>query len=255
MKRIALLALSSVLIGVSDAQGAQGPPLTREALQLLSQRFRFFLVIEPTANKPLRYIYADYAQHLHVFAVKDGKSVPEWDSVGLGSPITSLVVKDVDADGKLDILVSTQKGRVVDYDGTDYHLAFENMLRTFSTITCMVTYNLDDDPQDEVLFLADGRLQVFDGLSRREEWSTTETYGGTMLLVANVDDDPQPEIIFNTGVVIDSRFRNVDFTIAGGFTARMSLLDMDGDGIPELISETPDFPLRIWDLRHRREIY
>jgi hypothetical protein len=252
MKRIALLAFTSFLTWASLAQGSG---LKREELQVLSDRYRFFLVIEPTANKPLRYIYADYAQHLHVFAVKDGKAVPEWDSVGLGSPITSLIVKDVDADGKLDILVSTQKGRVVNYDGTDYHLAFENMLRTFSTITCMVTYNLDDDPQDEVLFIADGRLQVFDGLSRREEWSTTETYGGSMLLVANVDDDPQPEIIFNTGVVIDSRFRNVDFTVPGGFTPRVSLLDMDGDGIPELIAETPDFPLRVFDLRHRREIY
>jgi hypothetical protein len=252
MKRIAWLALSSIL---TMAPGVRGSPVTREALQVLSNRYRYFLVIEPTANKPLRYIYADYAQHLHVFAVKDGKAVPEWDSVGLGSPITSLVVKDVDADGKLDILVSTQKGRVLSYDGTDYHLAFENMLRTFGTITCTVTYNLDDDPQDEVLFIADGRLQVFDGLSRREEWSTTETYAGTMLLVANVDEDPQPEIIFNTGVVIDSRFRNVDFTVPGGFTPRISLLDMDGDGIPELIAETPDFPLRVFDLRHRREIY
>jgi len=252
MRRIVPPVLA-VLLGA--AAPAQGEPLTRDALQLLATKYRFFILIEPTGNKPLRYLYADQAQHLHVVAVKDGKSVPEWDSVGLGSPITSVFVKDVDADGKAEILVSTLKGRVLAYDLNDYRLTFENMLRTFNTITAMVPYNLDDDPQDEIIFIADGRLQVYDAKSRREEWQTSETYGATMVLVANVDEDEQPELILNTGVVIDSRFRNVDFTVPGGFAARISLLDLNGDGIPEVVGETPEFPLRFFDLRNRREIW
>ena len=251
--RKVILPVFMLVLAAGPTPGAE--PLTRAAVESLAARYRFFVVLEPTAKKPLRYVYADVGQHIHVVALKDGKMTPEWDSVGLGSQITSFFVKDVDLDGTMEIVVSTLQGRVLAYDADDYSLTFENMLREFKTITCMVAANIDNDPQDEVIFLADSRLQVFDALTRRQEWETSENYTATMMLVANVDEDEQLEIILNTGVVIDSRFRNLDIAIPQAFAPRIALQDLNNDGIPEVIGELPDFSLKIFDLRTRREIW
>jgi hypothetical protein len=70
-----------------------------------------------------------------------------------------------------------------------------------------------------------------------------------------VDDDEQLEIIINTGFIIDSRFYNVEFESDTPFGDRISLLDINNDGFPEVIGETPDFTIRVYDIYAQRELW
>jgi hypothetical protein len=77
------------------------------------------------------------------------------------------------------------------------------------------------------------------------------------MLVANVDDDEQLEIILNTGPIIDSRFYYVEPSKvgAGGYGRNISLLDLNGDGIPEIVGESNGFQLRVYDIYAERVIW
>ena len=74
-------------------------------------------------------------------------------------------------------------------------------------------------------------------------------------LSANMDNDPQLEIILNTGIIIDSKFYNVEFEWDRSFGARIELFDINGDGIPEIWGENPDFTLRVFDRYAERDIW
>ena len=68
-------------------------------------------------------------------------------------------------------------------------------------------------------------------------------------------NDDQLEIILNTGFIIDSRFYNIEFQTEDVFGDRILLMDINGDGIPEIIGEFVDYNLRIFDVYAEREIW
>ena len=68
-------------------------------------------------------------------------------------------------------------------------------------------------------------------------------------------DDDQLEIIMNTGVILDSRFYNVEFQSDEVFGDRIFLLDINDDGIPEIVGEFLDFNIRVFDVYSEREIW
>ncbi len=250
-------AMISVLTLVLCASQANALPKFDEAELLdLDTRYPFFLKIRATANKPLRYVYADAAQHLHVLAVKDGKSLPEWETASLGSPVTALELVEVGT-GEIVLLVATLNGRILVYNLEDYQLLHEHFRDRFYNITCLTAANLDDDPQMEVVFISDGYLYVYDAYTRFLEWKSIQPFSASEILIANVDDDPQPEIILNSGFIIDSRFRELDVESRErkSFGHRIRLIDWDGDGYPEIIGETEGFQLTIFDVRRREEIW
>jgi hypothetical protein len=254
MLKTTLLALA-LLASASVNTAAES--LTRESLERVAEKFRFFQILEPTATKPLRFLYADIGNHIHVYAVKDGRTTPEWESVGLGSQITALFVEDFEKDGRQELVVATQRGRILGYDIETWELKFENLVEKFTSISCMTAADIDDDPQMEVIFIAENHLFAYDGVTRMREWKSSEEMNATILAIADVDDDPNLEIILNSGIVVDSRFRNIDWVKqkAGGFGMHMRLLDLDGDGYPEAIGDTPAYTLMVYDLYRRREIW
>jgi hypothetical protein len=220
----------------------------------LSRRLQF--LVEVPGSEPARFVYADVGQHLHVFSLEKGKTKAHWDTASLGSPIVHLSVADVDGDGKTEILVATAGGRIHAYSTKDYQLTFENLQRIyFRAITCLTYTNLDDDPALEVAIVADGQLMVFDGATRFLEWSIPDV-SGSMILAANVDEDPQMEFVVNSGLIIDTNYRNIEerAVTTGGLGERIVLLDLTGDGYPEVIGENAGFQLKVYDLEHRREI-
>lgn len=232
-------------------------PLTADGLAIMADAYRFFVVLDGSKESPLRYIYADVAAHLHAYVVKDGRSELEWETASLGSAVTALILKDVDANGTKDIMVSTARGRIIVYDSVSFERIHENFLERFETISCMTTANLDNDPQEEVIFIAERKLNIYDGKSRALEWRSQAEFQATELLVGNVDDDPQPEIILNTGEIVDSRFYTIEPSKleSGVFGFRIRLFDMNGDGHPEIVGDTPGFSLRIYDVYAQREIW
>ena len=117
----------------------------------------------------------------------------------------------------------------------------------------MYVYTVDDDVQDELLFCADGRLIVYDGRDQFEEWrSDQDNLRATDILVGDVDGDGDEEIVLNDGFVFDARYRDLEWQSSQPFGARMAMLDVDGDGILEVVGEFGDRFLRIFDIDLRR---
>ena len=250
-----LTFLLAVLLHVSGIPSARSEGLSDEALGRLEKTHPFFIILERNEEGFVRYLYTDRSGHLHVYSVQEGKSVLEWETERMGTGVSSLFVTDVNADGRDEILVSTVGGRIIAFDAMNYDKLGENLLEPFKNVKCMVAANLDNDEQQEIIFVADGYLYIYDGLTRVREWQSQDEYQATELLVANIDDDEQLEIILNSGAIIDSRFYREELNYDLGFGSRMRLVDLNGDGYLEIIGDVGNYSLRVFDLYAEREIW
>ncbi|UCH83774.1 MAG: hypothetical protein JSW50_15210 [Candidatus Latescibacterota bacterium] len=258
MKKIATLILVVFIVGLSCHEASTSSQLNAESLAELSGAYHFFMMLSPAADGSPRYLYADYAAHLHAWVVKKGRSELLWETASLGSPVTSLVVGDFENNGNEEIMVSTARGRIIVYDAVSFERLHENFLEPFRTIDCLTAANVDEDPQMEIIFVAENRLNIYDAVSAALEWRSQDTFQATELGVADLDDDPQLEIVLNTGTIIDSRFFNLEpYSRKGGqtFGRRLKFMDMNGDGHPEIFGEEPGFALKIYDAYAQREVW
>jgi hypothetical protein len=257
MKRTVLPVFLAWVLSAGCHGVSMSEDLTAAGLKNLAEAYKYFFVLGETEDGALRYMYSDAASHIHVYAVKDGRSELEWETATLGSAITAVHISDVTADGRKEIWVSTARGRIIVYDEQNFDRLYENFIEPFQTISCMTTANIDNDAQEEIIVIGDGLLHIFDGRGGAKEWQSTATFAATEILMGNLDDDPQLEIILNSGVIIDSRFYTVEpYSLkSGAFGLRMRLLDMNGDGYPEVFSETTGFALKVYDVYGQRELW
>jgi hypothetical protein len=257
MRKTVLLVFLAWVLSVGCHGVSMSEDLNAAGLKELAAAYKYFFILSETEDGGLRYMYSDAASHLHVYTVKDGRSELEWETATLGSAITAVHVSDVTADGKREIWVSTARGRIIVYDEKNFDRLYENFIEPFETISCMTTANIDNDPQEEIIFIGDGLLNIYDGRGGVPEWKSAAKFQATEILMGNLDDDPQLEIILNSGVIIDSRFYTVEpYSLkSGAFGLRMRLLDMNGDGYPEVFSETAGFALKVYDVYGQRELW
>ena len=118
----------------------------------------------------------------------------------------------------------------------------------------MTVQNVDDDPQPELIFCTDGRLIIYDGRDHFEEWrSDQDNITATELLIADVDGDSEREIVLNDGFVFDASFHDLEWQSPSQFGDKMGILDVDNDGIVELVGEFRGRFIRIFDVDLRRE--
>lgn len=254
MPRMILIValLVSFTVGLT---AAQSPGMNADDVRRIAERFDFLIIQDGVGGKPSRMIYADAREHVHVFRIEGNRATVDWEATGLGSRASSLMVRDLDADGREEIMVATSGGRIVIYDAETYDLKWENLDAPFQNIECMAAANIDNDPQDELIFVADSYLNIYDGLSRSTEWRSQNEVSAREILLGNVDDDEQLEIILNTGIIFDTRFYNVEFEAEISFGEKISLMDINGDQIPEVIGETADYTIRIFDIYAKREVW
>lgn len=257
MKKIFLMVFLVFVTNVGCSGAANSAELNVNSLETFDTAYKYFVVLDGTAEYPVRFLYSDVAAHLHVYGVRDGRTEMIWETATMGSAITSLIVTELTDGGPKHLVVSTARGRIVVFDTIKFERLGENFLEPFETISCMAIENIDNDPQKELIFIGNGYLNIYDGVSTALEWRSQDRYEAQELLVANVDDDPQPEIILNTGKLIDSRFYTVEPSnvASGTFGTRIRLLDMNGDGYPEIVGEMPGFALRVYDVYAQREIW
>lgn len=260
MNRLVHLATLVATVSALATPADSGTEMSREALVKMSEHYRYFIML-PDADGQMRYLYADDGPHLHVYRVDERVSVLDWET-NVGSPVRGLQLVTTDDGSKL-IVVATVKGKIFAYGAGRYQLVNENLMEPFTDIQAMVVGELDRDSVKEVVVLGtkEGEekphLFVYDGLTRAIEWRSQETFNASEMLVANLDDDIQPEIILNSGYIIDSRFRTIeiDYIKEGGFGTRLRLLDINGDGMPEIFGNTIGDQLRVYDPYAERRLW
>jgi hypothetical protein len=254
MLLIAALVLGVVCAPAPSRAGTDGQFDPYE-MQEVFCRFPFAQVISLDSLGGWGIMYADAYGKLHLL-----KSTPkgwklEWEVTNLGAKIRRFFVRDVDANGLPEIIIATMTGRILIYDMEAYQNIWENLEDNLTAIQAIEIANVDDDPQLEFVYLADGRLYIVDGISKSRQWVSQRTFDAIEIAVSNVDKDPQVEIILNSGVIIDSRFYNVEVEWDKPFGDRIALFDMNNDRIPEIIGEFADYSLRIYDVYARREVW
>jgi hypothetical protein len=226
-----------------------------EELRRITHRYPFSLVVDGGGKTPDLFIYANINQNIHVYSLESGQLKLEWQTPNLGSPVTSLLVRDLYKDGQSELVFCTKAGRILIYDLEDYSLQWENLQDHFDKMECLTAANIDIDPQDELIFVADSHLYVYDSDTKGLEWQSRDELSAQEILVANVDDDDQLEILLNTGKILDSKFYNVELDAGFEFGKRISLIDVNGDGYPEIIGEIGKFNLRVYDIYAERVLW
>lgn len=225
------------------------------AMSKLTSKFMMTLQVGTPGTPSFRFVYTNSQARLFVYRIEKGKLVKDWETSDLGSKAASMFVTDLYGDGSNKLLVGTVRGRVLLYDFATYDLEWENLQDGYSAVNYMAHANLDQDPQQEVVILADRLLYIYDGYNKNIQWVSDTEFGAKLFLLGNVDDDPQLEIIMNTGRVVDTRFYNIEFEADGPFGERITLFDVNMDGYPEVFGEFPDFSIRVYDIWAQRELW
>lgn len=218
-------------------------------------RFPLAKVVPLDNGKAWGLMYADTEGILYLNrATKKGWKM-EWQLTSLNSKIRRFFFCDIEDDGIYEIIVATTNGRILIYSTKGYSNLWENLEDHFTSLNAIDVSNIDSDPQLEFIFLADGLLYVYDGISQSRQWVSSRKFEASELIVENVDDDDQLEIILNTGVVIDTKFMTIEVEWDRPFGERITVFDMNNDGFQEVIGEFSDYSLRIFDVYSRREVW
>jgi hypothetical protein len=237
-------------VGVSFAE-----PIDVEALDRLASRYQFVIRHGNVEESGFRLLYADQLNHIHIYRIEDDRFELDWQQTNLGTRVTSMFVSDLFGNGQSMLTISTFGGRILVYDMDGYDLVWENLQDPFKIIEYMVAENVDVDPQQELIFVAEEKLVVYDSLNRTFEWVSQVRVSAQMIKLANIDSDPQLEIILNSGIIFDSKFYNIEFEWDRPFGSRIELFDINGDGIPEIWGESTDLILHVFDRYAERQIW
>ncbi len=218
-------------------------------------RFPFARVIPLDDGNAWGVLYSDTYGKMHLLKATEKGWKLEWELTNLSSKIRRFFLSDVDDDGTYDIVIFTYNGRVLFYSTDDYHLEWEDLEDNFTSIEAATVANVDEDKQPELIILANKHIYIIDGKDKSRQWTSEREFEASEIVVDNVDRDDQVEIILNTGIIIDSRFLNVEFEWRKPFGDRIIVFDMNNDGYPEIIGEFADYSLRIFDVYAQREVW
>jgi len=244
------------LIAAPAALGAAAElPLDPYVMQEVFCRFPFAQVIPLDTLGGWGIMYADAYGKLHLLRATEKGWKLEWEVTNLGAKICRFDLRDLDANGSAELVITTVNGRILVYRMDTYQTIWENLEDSYTAITAIEIANVDTDPQLEFVYIADNRLYIVDGLSKSRQWVSDREFPADEIVIDNVDKDPQMEIILNSGIVYDSRFLSIEVEWDKPFGDRILLFDMNNDGYPEIIGEFSDYSLRIFDVYARREVW
>ncbi|MBN2072256.1 MAG: hypothetical protein JW814_12450 [Candidatus Krumholzibacteriota bacterium] len=218
-------------------------------------RFPFAKVIPLDNGEAWGMIYADVYGKIYLKRWTSKGWKQEWELTNLGSKVRKFFITDVEGDGRDDIVIATVSGRILTYSMNGYINTWENIEDDFTSIEAIELGNIDSDPQVEFIVIAGGTMYIIDGVDKSRQWISERKFKAAEIVIANVDSDDAMEIILNTGIIIDSKFRNIELEWDKSFGDRITVFDMNNDGYPEVIGEFTDYSLRIFDIYSEREVW
>jgi hypothetical protein len=212
-------------------------------------------------------VWGDERTYLHVLeADANGNFKEIWKSPSLNGEIRGVFVDDLENDGQTEIIAYTAKGDFFIYGYESRTVKYKTPDGTYADILCMTVCNMDNSPEKELLYIAvrpgnvppagqqaSGNLIQFDPVSQFEEWTSQQRYAATDMVIGNVDSDAEPEIVLNTGEILDMRFKDIKWKSDVAFGSRLYLIDMDNDGLLEVMTEYNQSYIRVIDVDQRRE--
>lgn len=254
----------------SPAPVPKGPLKLLEELSLLNVptgNLRTFKIINDNEYNLRGVVYGEELGYIHILEANgEGNFREVWKSPPLSDPVRGIFVEDLDGDGKIEVVAYTSGGNFFIYGYDDHDLKYRTPEGMYERITCMQVANMDDSPELELFFIGmksgeddtdssipTGSLIQFDAASHFEEWTSQEKYAATDMVIGNVDTDDEYEIVLNTGEILDSRFKDLKWRSTISFGSRLYLIDVDSDGILELVTEYDQSFIRIIDIDERRE--
>lgn len=247
------LAACGLILSASLAHGSdrgQAVTMLTDAVHRLASRYDTFAMVPNDSQG--RVVYGTNRGYLHLLRPVGSRYREIWVSPSHTARIEKVIVADLEGSGSYQIVAYNVRGWILVYDVDTFGLVWKSPEQQFRSIDALTVGNVDADPQQEIIFLSEGRLYFYDGLHFIEEWRSDIVYNARDLVVGDVDGDGQPEVVLGSGHVLDPRFRTIKWESQEPFGTHLELADIDGDGKMELIAGTNE-TVRIWDLDERRE--
>jgi hypothetical protein len=254
-KLMLMVFVGALTLSASPVRAEKKMQLDPYTMQEVFCRFPFAQVVPLDSLGAWGLLYADTYGKIHLLKATEKGWKLEWEVTNLGAKIRKFFVRDLDANGLMEVIIATVDGRILVYSTDSYQNLWENLEDNFTVITAIEVASVDNDPQLELVFIADSHLYIVDGLSKNRQWVSQRKFEASEMVIDNVDKDEQPEIILNSGIIIDSRFLNIEVEWDKPFGDRIILFDMNNDGFSEIIGEFADYSLRIFDVYARREVW
>ncbi|RJR29550.1 MAG: hypothetical protein C4574_03390 [Candidatus Latescibacterota bacterium] len=251
---VAACLAGAALLAAGGAR-AEDRPADFSGAEMIFCRFPLAQVVALDGGDAWGVMYADTYGKLHLLRATDRGWKLEWEITNLGAKVRRFFFCDLEADGTMEFVVATVSGRILTYSMETYASLWENLEDRYQSIDAIDVANVDSDPQLEIVFIADNRLQIYDGATKSRQWVSSRDFSAGELLIENVDRDPQLEIILNSGIILDSRFLNVEVEWDKPFGDRIAVADMNGDGFPDIVGEFADYSIRVFDVYSRREVW
>ncbi len=249
----ASLLLATVAPAVAQPDAADLTDAEYQALVESAARSDHLVLLPPPPGLVgARLVIGDRYGLVRVVHLTHGASREVWKSKQLNGVVDEVIAADLDGDGYEEILARTSAGMLYTWGGRDLKQRFESLQTDFTKVHAFTAGNVDDDEQAELIVNADRHLYYVDGRSYNREFTSIREYEATRMRCGDVDGDGMNEIVLNTGQVVDSRSGDLEWADEV-FGARIDLADVDGDLVPEVLSESDGAPLRIFDVDLRKE--
>lgn len=200
------------------------------------------------------FYYGDQGGRVHRLEARP-EGLRETAQVGLNAGVKALVAADLDGDGTIEVAVATTDGRLSVLHGETLGLTWRTHEERYGKIEALAVANVDQDPPLEVVLLADDRMVIYDGLTRFKEWTSPQTIRATDMAVGDVDGDGEVELVLSSGVIMSTVFFHTEWDVGEPFGQEVFLVDLDGDGRPEIVGKGVDGTIRVFSGRERRELW
>jgi hypothetical protein len=199
-----------------------------------------------------RMVYGDRYGVVRVVRLTGDGAREIWRSRTLeGGAVLEVLAEDLDDNESVEIVARTQQGRMVVFDEL-FNARWESLPEDYNQISAMAIANMDNDRAYEIVVLADGTIDYIDGSQFNREYRSTQQYRATEMAIGNVDTDFDLEIVLNTGTVIDAISGEPEWE-TDSFGQFVELLDLDGDGMQEILGHTANQFMRIFDADLQQE--
>jgi hypothetical protein len=253
-----VLGLAMVLLSGSDPVQAQGELSYSQYRDLswAANRINHVTKFEPIhGEEGMFFAIADRYGTVQVSKM-DAQGVRiVWKSIQLSGIPDEVITADLDGDSLDDsILCRTSNGKVYVWSLDGYGLLWESLPSEYQRVSCFTTANMDEDQANEIVMVADNRIVYVDGATFTKSFTSINEYSATQVRCGDVDGDRRIEIVLNTGQVVDSVSGDIEWEDET-FFGFIELFDINGDGIPEILTENPgNGPLKVFDAGHRFEV-